>query len=231
MFEDFEVEFTSTVIEGDVIKYIAYTFNVHLNEEIIGNGSFYVFSAERNSPADVREQCDALSSHMYQTMSAVKVFPDYWSLDDYKTNEEMGLDNSNYDDSFDDPIYQNGRSMGVSDLAQYEDKSFSDNTINVFGKLALLSEIKIKKEFRRKGYGKLAMEALEEYCSLHDTDFILLKPFPTETDDLKLENRDLDIEKTEKAIDQLLNFYEPLGYKRTMGRTDEVHLVKQLSEY
>ncbi|MCD8510409.1 MAG: hypothetical protein LRY73_11465 [Bacillus sp. (in: Bacteria)] len=235
MYRDIRLEFSSSLSE-EVIKYVDHSFVIlhqDLEKEVdkeIGTGNLLCFSAKHYPPAYIREQCDALTLDNYQTMNAVRIFYDESEAEDYEFSKTLGLDVSEMEEeeSADTEMTKLLAEAALSQGVEFQPVDYDENTINVYGNLALLSDIKIVEKYRHCGYGKQAMGELADYCMALGMDFILLKPFPTETEEFEDEEGNLDDRVTADKVNELLNFYEPMGYKRTVGRSEGIYLVKKL---
>ncbi|MFZ3591610.1 GNAT family N-acetyltransferase [Bacillus sp. DJP31] len=219
------VKMESTFLE-DVVNYIQKDMTILLiddeeDETNIGQGEMIVFSTKHADSPSIRELCDGLELHLYQTVSSVRIFNNEFEAEEYEMWKKEGVDLTEEEATHDDPVWKFARELGVSDVAVYEENDYDDNTISVYGTIAILSDLSIGKEYQRKGYGTQAMEEIINYCKALGIDFILLKPFPPS-------GEDMDEIESQRKVSELLSFYEPLEFKKTIGRAEEVHLCLRL---
>lgn len=171
----------------------------------IGHLKCTIFNAQRYSSDEIIIQCDGVTDDVYETIHSVRIFSD----------EFMSLE---FEESDDKDFFED----------MFEGNTYHDNTVNVFGVIALISDVKIQEEYRNLGIGTKLISEFINYSKIAGIDFLMLKPYPTEQEHLKLaeNSRELDNNKLKYEVDRLVKFYSQFGFTQTIGMTsDGVYLA------
>lgn len=94
--------------------------------------------------------------------------------------------------------------------------------VQVYGNIAVLHTLKIKNEYRNQGFGRGTMQVIEDYLQKAKVDFLLLKPFPLEEEEIE--------NNLEKNIGKIISFYEKSGLKLASLNDENRIMVKQIRE-
>lgn len=182
----------------------------------IGNAQLYYYDATRKHPYNLRMDANIHTRYsQFEILNSVRIFEDEydfdsWEMDKYDLDEGK-LDYTDFD------LHE---LESLNSWTEYDE----ENTLNVYGRLVCLDEIKIFPEYRNKGYGTIAMEQLIQYFGRIGMDFMLLKPYPVEGN---TEDNNYRMEQ----INRLIHFYQKVSFGLTKGKLlNDYCMVKRIND-
>lgn len=140
----------------------------------------------------------------------------------YDDKIEWAFNSVNYKSElfpFHENDYNNNNSLILNGIKNKNADIGPEGKAVIYGRVAYIEEIKIKKPYRNNGIGSKAMLTLIDFLSKMCVDFVLTKPFPLEEEGVS----------SKEGIKKLIVFYKRFGFEITdedieIDNGDEPHM-------
>lgn len=186
----------------------------------IGNVAFHAINAEKMHVSIIREIADSIEFQLYQSLSSVRIFS---NKEHAKLEKYFGYKNFYEEETTDfilgmkdkmKVIMQHGLAPYSEGFEQYtfEDKSYHQNTIDVWGKVLVLDDIEFYALFNKPFLTKpLITQLLDSIKHIGYFDWLIINP---NIDSEYIVSKNYPASSTE----EYKNLLEKLGFVKSYGK-------------